>query len=311
MHALFAAVLIAAYSSPSDPYEIFGHARNVWAQQHYPQYLTYTVTVRVTEHGVEGAKHYHLAYDSQEGKIFVNPVSDEERVDPPDPNGMTFHLLPRRQYKVLYDKQVGNPGEAADPLGVPVISPTYSFGMGGASAPEGQGDTDSLVQQIRSEFKDPAPPATENELQNTGGIKTIAVVSSFKHRYDIAYDGIENIDGYDCYHLSLKPAVRKEDLRLRELWIDTQTYETRKLVSATNFTGSTAPWLITFDDVNGSLYIESEAAMAPLRVGLHRYEQASVSFDDITATEKPPTMLSGWFVSKQAIMAEPAAATPH
>jgi hypothetical protein len=311
MAAWLAAVILATFAPyASNPYQIFGQARNVWAQQRYPRYLTYTVTVRVTERGVDKAKHYHLAYDSLQGKIFVNPISDEERTAPPDPNGVTFHLLPRRQFKVLYDKQVGNPGDAVDPLGVPVISPTYSFGMS-TGTQEGVTDQDALVQEIRNEFKDPTPPTTQREIIDSGGMKTIAIVSTFKHRYDIALDGIDTIDGHDCYHLSLKPAYRKEDLRLRELWVDTQTYQTRKLVSATNFTGSTAPWLVTFNDVNGALYIGSEIAMAPIRIGLHHYDQASVSFGDITATDQPPNNLSGWFITKQAIMTEPATPKPQ
>lgn len=314
----FAAVLVSgalvggalqAHAQESDPYQIFGQARNVFAQQHYPQYLTYTVAVRVTERGVDKAKHYHLAYDAKDAKIYVNPVSDEERVAPPDPNGITFHLLPKRQHQTLFDKKVGNPGEAVDYLGVPMISPTYSFGMSEAAF---EGDNpDALVQEIRKEFNDPTPPQKARDLLNDPKIKTIAVVTGYHRRYDITLDGIEPIDGHACYHLSLKPAERSPNLRLRELWIDTQTFETQRLVSSANFTGSAVPWLITFEDVNGALYIASESAMAPVGVGDHRYEQASVSFENITASNAPPANLAGWFVTKENIMAEPGSPGPQ
>lgn len=295
---------LCAHAADADPYQIFGQARNVFAQQRYPQYLTYTVAVHVTERGVDKAKHYHLAYDAKDAKIYVNPVSDEERIAPPDPNGVTFHLLPKRQHQTLFDKKVGNPGEAVDYLGVPMISPTYSFGMS-ETAFEGDKDPDALVQEIRKEFNDPTPPLKEREIVNDPKIKTIAIVTGYRHRYNVTLDGIESIGGHDCYHLSLRPVVPSPKLRLRELWIDTQTYETRKLVSAANFTGSRVPWLITFDELNGVLYIASESAMAPVGVGDHRYEQASVSFENITASDTPPENLTGWFVTKEAIMAEP------
>jgi hypothetical protein len=299
----FSGTSLRVYAA-GDPYQIFGRARSVFAQQRYPDYLSYTVTVRVNERGVEKVKHYHLAYDARTQKIYVNPVSDEERTNPPDPNGMTFHLLPRRQFKVIYDKQVGNPGDAVDPLGVPEISPTYSFGMS-ATSTEGPDDSGALVQEIRNEYKDPTPPATQREIATDGKLKTIALVASYERRYIVTLQGIESIDGNPCYHLSLKPVHPSASLRLRDLWIDTQTYQTRRLVSAGNFTGSGVPWAITFADVNGALYIASETAMASVGVGMHHYQQASVSFDDITPQTQPPANLSGWFVTKEKIMAEP------
>lgn len=306
MSGALAGGAVQARAANADPYQIFAHARSVWAQQRYPHYLTYTVTVRVSEGGVDKIKHYHLSYNAQDAKIYVNPVSDEERAAPPNPSGMTFHLLPRRKGKVLFDKKVGHPSEAVDYLGVPMISPTYSFGMGAATLnADSTADSEALVQEIRREYDDPTPPATAQEIAGEGKLKTIAVVAGYRRRYIVTFDGIEEVDGHDCYHLSLKPARPSTQLRLRELWIDTQTYQTRQLVTAANFTGSEVPWLVTFANLNGALYIENESAMAPVGVGDHRYERASVSFDGITATDHPPAKLSGWFVTKENIMAEP------
>ena len=296
-------------AADADPYQIFSRARNVWAQQRYPQYLSYTVTVRVNERGVPKCKHYHLAYDAKAAKIYVNPVSDEERTNPPDPNGVSFFLIPRRQGKALFRKKVGHPAEAVDYLGVPMISPTYSFGMS-AAALDGNTDPNALVQEIRREFADPTPVSTQRELaQDEHGIKTIAIVTGFRRSYTVTLDGIENLDGRPCYHLSLKPAYDSPQLRLRELWIDAQTYETRKLVTASNFIGSAVPWTVTFADVNGALYINDEQAMAPVGVGDHRYEQASVSFEAIAPTDTPPAVQNGWFVTKENIMSEPGTAS--
>lgn len=311
LSAALSGSVLAGRAMDADPYQIFGRARNVWAQQQYPEYLTYTVTVRVTERGVDKSKHYHLAYDAKNAKIYVNPVSDEERVAPPDPNGMTFHLIPRRQFHPLMDKKIGNPGEAVDYLGVPMISPTYSFGMSSGGSTEGVSDPNALVQEIRREFADPMPPVKAQQVANGAPMKTIAVVASFHRRYDITLAGIENIDGRDCYHLLLKPAYPSPRLRLREAWVDTQNYETRKLVTAANFTGSKVPWEITFTDLNGALYITDEEAMAPVGVGDHRYERASVTFETITPSSRPPTNLSSWFVTKENIMAEPDAPGPQ
>lgn len=304
---------LPAHAADADPYQIFGHARSVWAQQRYPTYLTYTVTVHVTERGVDKARHYHLAYDAQQTKIYVNPVSDEERVAPPDPNGVTFHLLPKRQHQTLFDKKIGNPGEAVDYLGVPMISPTYSFGMSATGGAEGAGDQDpnALVQEIRREYSDPTPPAKAQELAKNAPMKTIAMVTGYQRSYVVTLAGMENLEGRDCYHLLLKPTNNSPNLRLRELWVDTQTYETHKLVTSGNFTGSRVPWTITFANQNGAMYIVDEEAMQSVGFGDHRYDHASVSFDAITPVDRPPSSMSGWFVTKDKLMVEPDTPGPN
>ncbi|HEY9179134.1 MAG TPA: hypothetical protein VIO32_00340, partial [Candidatus Baltobacteraceae bacterium] len=140
------------------------------------------------------------------------------------------------------------------------------------------------------------------------GLKTIAIVTGHRKLYAVTLDGMEAIDGHACYHLSLVPAYASPHLRLRELWVDAQTYQTRKLITDGNFTGSGVPWLITFGDVDGAMYITSESALKPVGVGEHRYEQATVSFDGVTAEPRPPAGdLANWFVTKENIMAEPDA----
>lgn len=296
--------LLGVSSAPHpDPYQIFAHARQVWAAQQYPQYLTYTVAVDVTEKGVDKSKHYHLSYDALSGQIHVNPVSDEEKQAPPDPNGVTFHLIPRRDFKPLMDKKVGNPGEAVDYLGVPMISPTYSFGMTLDAGPS-DASSDPLVQQIRKQFNDPIPPAKAKAMAADEKVKTISSVTSFLQRYTITLAGIDTIDGRECYHLLLKPNYDPNRLRLRELWVDEQTYQTMQLISAGNFIQSPVPWRITFDDIGGALYIASEVALAPVGVGDHRYEHASVSFESITKAPRPVHPL-GQFVTKENVMSEP------
>lgn len=288
----------------ADPYQIFARARNVWAAQRYPAYLTYTVAVTVVERGVTKSKHYHLAYAAQQNHIVVNAVSDEELAAPPTPSGFIFHLQPRRKNRVLFDKKVGNPGEAVDYLGVPMIAPTYSFGMSSSIHENGSTNSAALVQQIRKQFNDPMSAAKLQQASALGGLKAIASVTSTVRNYDVALASIDAIGGRQCYHLLLTPTHDPGRFRLRELWVDTQTYQTLQLKSAGNFTGSPVPWLITFDDVGGSMYIASEVALAPVGVGSHRFEHASVAFQDIAPSSRPAELTST-FLTKEAIMAEP------
>lgn len=287
-----------------DPYGVFARARGVWSTQHYPHFLAYTIAVNVIEGGVAKSKHYHLTYDAQTDKIQVNPVSDEEKSAPPVARGFLWHLQPKRQHQTLFDKKVGNPGEAVDYLGVPMLAPTYSFGMKALSGSESGRDDDQLVAQIRQEFNDPVPLAKDRELASQGQRKAIADVTSRARSYVIRLVGIEAVDGQPCYHLALVPNGNPHVLRLRDAWIDTSSFQTRQIVTDGNFTGSNVPWLISFENISGALYIVSEMAQAPIGVGEHRYEQASILFEGIAPTSAP-THLDGMFVTKQSLMTEP------
>ncbi len=293
-----------------DPYSVFARARSVWSAQHYPHYLSYTIAVHVTERGVQKSRHYHLTYDAQSENIDVNPVSDEEQAAPPVVTGFLWHLQPKRQHQVLFDKQVGNPGEAVDYLGVPKLAPMYSFGMKVQGAAEDGPDDASLVARVRADFNDPMPAQKDRELASQGDLKAIASVTSRARNYTIQFAGIDAIAGQPCYHLLLTPNREPHRYRLRQAWIDQQNFETRQLLSDGNFTGSSVPWLITFADVGGSEYISTEVAQAPVGVGAHLYERASIAFESIAETTAP-AHFGGSFITKQSLMTEPDAGATH
>jgi hypothetical protein len=305
---LTAGATCAAAPAP-DPYVIFDHARHAAAAQQYPAYLAYTVAVNVTEGGVDKSRHYHLVYDSQNGTVDVDPVSDEERAAPPVPNGVVVHLQPRRQNKVIYDKKVGNPGEALDFLGVPLVTPTYTFGLDAAGASETGENSGALIAQIRKEFNDPTPVDKLREEVTTGPIKVIAVETSRTREYTIRLAGTETISGHECYHLLLTPNGDPKRLRLRELWVDAQSYQPWQLLNAGNFTGSQANWLVTFAQIGGSTYVVSETAQAPIGVGDHHYQHASVAFESIAQTTRP--VRTNFFITGQQLMTEPDDGAPH
>lgn len=306
------AVLFATAAAPagntsgllSDPYQIYARTRATWTAERYPRFLAYTIRVDVDERGVLKTKHYHAFYEEPTGKINVGAVSDEEHDNPTNPSGVTIHLLPKRQHIAIMDKRVGNPGEAVDYLGIPELAPNYSFGLG-VPLPGDSSTSDDLVKQIRSQYHDPMPPVKAQQLGSDGNLKSIASVTAIAHQYTIELMGIENVDGTDCYHLVMHPATQPQHFRLRELWVETQTYETRRLITANNFTNSRVPWLITFADVGGALYIASEVAQAPVGVGDHRYQHASISFEDVTPAQRPASFFDSMYMTKENVMTEP------
>jgi hypothetical protein len=303
---LGALVGVPAAATPallSDPYQIYARTRLAWESQRYPDYLAYTIHVQVDERGVIKSKHYHAVYEEPNGKVHVAAVSDEERAQPPAPTGMTIHLLPKRQNVTVIDKRVGHLDEAVDYLGIPMLSPNYSFGLGVPPPSEATSDAD-LIAEIRSEYRDPMPTVKAAQTAPDGKLKSIAAITVIARRYTIELSGIENIAGANCYHLVLHPSREPQRFRLRDLWIDVENYQTRRLLAANNFTNSQVPWLVTFADIDGARYIDSEVAQGPVNVGGHRYQHAQISFENLT-TAKRPTSFDSTFMTSENILREP------
>jgi hypothetical protein len=75
------------------------------------------------------------------------------------------------------------------------------------------------------------------------GLRTIAsVVAVAQLPYTAHLVGIENVEGHQAYHVTLAASNDPRTHNLRDLWIDTQTYDLLKA----HFTGTYAP---TLDDV--------------------------------------------------------------
>jgi hypothetical protein len=83
-------------------------------------------------------------------------------------------------------------------------------------------------------------------------IATIATVSAVDRAYDIALVGTEAVDGHSCYYLRLRPLRDPQAYPLRELWVDTTTYDVVRLSYAWPYNGSTAAVTYDFAPVGAS-----------------------------------------------------------
>ena len=286
---VLASFVDATAPSMPNPYQIYARACAAWASQRYPAYVSYVVAVNVDDKGVPKANHYDAAFDAVHNRIYTNVVSDEEQIDPHVPNGLNMSIDPKRQFQTLFRRRVGRPEQATDYLGVPMLAPNYSFGIVpfvpqvASSAP----DQAALVQAVRQQFNDPMPAQQAQNLADASGLKEIGHVESTNRDYVITYDDVESTDGRDTYHLSLRPSHPSAHLRLREIWIDTQTYATAKLQTQGNFANDSIPWIITFVNVDGNEYIATEDAQKPVSVGRYTYDRATITFAAITPQSPP------------------------
>lgn len=299
--ALVAAASLAspAHAAAPDPYMIFANARAYWHAQQYPDMLDYRVAVDVTEGGNERVEHYTAEYNAVTGEVRVDPVSDYQLAHPVVPKGINVGIL-----AFLVNK----PLPSVDFMGVPQLAPTYSFAMAPflpAPTPT-PFNSAALVDEIRKEFHDPNPRATPTSSPTPNGLQEIATVYAHKRDYAITLLGTESIDGHACYHLGLTPTRDPGRYRIRQAWIDEQTFAPWQLEDALNFTnapGTNVAWMIHFADIDAAHYVTEEDALAPMSTQGEIYTKAAVRFESIRAVDA--STVSAPIVDSGTLLQEP------
>jgi len=222
----------------------------------YPRYVVYIIDVQSTAYG----RHYHEGYRAMlrthDGALVVKDTPLYTTNQPPNPYGFSFFGL-NRECK---------PSDHIDPpFGVPWMSAIFDFDLARGPTPRQYG-------------QQPNPGETEPPV-----LGRVAVTGG---DYDVTLLGIENDDGADVYHLSLRPLQDPSHNRVRELWVDTKTFEVRKLVTQGIFEGgppSTVPWTVTFIELHGHWFIRQETTTATLRTTGHLFG-GSTEYDGINYT---------------------------
>jgi hypothetical protein len=271
---LLAAVTASAAHAP-DPYAIFERARSAWAAQQYPNTVSYTITVTANGPDQSGTRHYHAYWTANDDQVYVKPPASDEQLEHPYKPSAGVNFM---------GWNIGGPREGTgvkDFIGVPLLAPNYSFGLAHYTPPA-QLTPSQIVAQIREQYHDPAPNKVA-KLAQRDGLKTIAMVTSAERTYRITLVGIESDGSGRDYHLALKPLRNPLDYRLRDLWIDTQSYTLRRARIGANFTDSatqSVPWFVRFRQVGGATYVAEERAEDPI-VGYRglMYSSYSVKFD--------------------------------
>jgi hypothetical protein len=291
----FALFLVPASPASADPSadQIFEHAKRVLQAQAYPDPIFYRTTIAVREGDKDEIERFHAEAFSGE-EVRVEGISDEEQAAPHQSSGVNFKL----SFSLGWNTGAGGQTETVtkdahrnealpDYLGIPLISPRYSFGL---SSEHAENST--------------AHPVDADSLP------TIATVTATDRAYDVSLIGTESIDGSFTYHLRLQPVSRPNRYRIRDLWIDVYTYQIVRLQAQGNFTVSPmsdVPWVVTFQDVGGISYIRDETALEPLVFHHDRtFSTARIAFDDIRTADAGPSILPAFDGDGTGNLREPA-----
>ena len=260
-------VIAIALSRIVDADQIFARARDVWATQNVPSYLEYTVTTTVSRSGHTTTNHYAAACYCEKNRMLVDKVSEEQIAHPPTPHGVTFSF----GFTIGWNDGSGgggretisktlNPPQLPDLIGVPLLSPLYSFGM-------------QVALAVASD-----EPARK--------LPVIATTSTNVRHYTVVLAGEDDVDGRNAYHLVLQPRSLPHTYRLRDLWIDEGTFATLEARVGANFTDdwfNDRLWSIHFSDDVGFEHIAYEESDGPVTLHGKTFDSVRIAFDAIKA----------------------------
>lgn len=238
-------------------------ARSAVTAVRYPGKIDYTVAISGLDGATPRVNHYRATSDPDDGRIVVAPISREEAASPrPVPHGFNASVTATLYGILSITIPVGRPPQSTDLIGVPLLAPSYMFGL-------------SYQRQTQSGDGDDADTK----------IPVIAVVSTNTRDYGVTLVDTPLVDDVACYHLALTPLRKPKDNRLRELWVGESDYLPRKAVVAGNFTLAPlgdVPWTIDFSVAGTTPFIRRESAGATLHLA-HRkvVKDATIAFENV------------------------------
>ncbi|HEY5426234.1 MAG TPA: hypothetical protein VIJ77_06780, partial [Candidatus Tumulicola sp.] len=126
----------AGVLQPADPYAIFMRARSAVTAARYPDKIDYTIAISGLDGAQPRANHYRATSRPDEGVVDVAPLSQEEAAKPPPvPHGFNFAFtigICSGRCETGSGTVVipaGRSPAVPDLLGVPLLAPTYMFGL--------------------------------------------------------------------------------------------------------------------------------------------------------------------------------------
>jgi hypothetical protein len=251
--------------SPPDADAIFASVRKAWGQGAYPRYAEYTTVVEYHKDGLHLKHSWETTEDFRHNAIYSKMFSREQLNYMGDPDYRINLGIPFLSGL--------NKAQPKDPIGHVAFAVDQDYGMAPA------------------ERKFSTPPSQYDFNAQASALQVIGRTGTVGHDYEVRL--IETLDGPDGkeYHLGLRALRDPERFRLRELYVDADTYRPEEAVvdGISNRAPLTkVPWRIEYREVAGASYIARETAMQDLdygKAGLLRW--VTISFEELKLGAKP------------------------
>jgi len=224
---------------------MFARAKQYWQARRDVPYLRYGALVRYLHKG-HVFDNWWDAYERTADKALaleplLDPVENNRRL-----GGVPFSIFGI----TIFDT---NPDAEPIRLDEPRIDPTSSFGVSG----RGTGVT--------------LPAGGAEASPQPGDLREITRVEASTRDYQISIAGTDRLGDVDAIHLKFVPLTDPAINRLRELWLDPQTYRTiqakvQGILSGKPYDG--VEWTVRYTVVDGRNYLQQLIADEPLHFGL-------------------------------------------
>jgi hypothetical protein len=276
-----------AVAADLPPEEIFARAKGAWRARSEAPFVTFSLRERYDWRSATHDNWWQAAYRETDHALALTRTvvaDDEARRLRGSPIALDFRW---HQGTGRADSVDTNRDADAFPILDPRIEPNASFGLmrreqkavlAGASA------TASVPPEPRVTSAAAAPPAPDVATGSDAPLRELARVEAVSRDYAIAVAGIENVRGTDAYHLTLTPLRSPNLYRLRDLWIDADSFATVRLAVHGLFDGKPyddARFVVTYVTLDGRTYVQQIKTDETLRFGLDRYV-TGLSYDFVS-----------------------------
>lgn len=256
----------AAVASPiPDPAaeRAFARARDVWRARTDLPYVRYGALVRYEHNGHVFDNWWDVYYRAADGALGLTALHDVEEEN---------HRLRGVPFSI-FGVKIFDTNRDAEPIRLdePRIDPASSFGVltrFGVSVVPRPSVTPKAGSIGEGTFPDFTTRPTESPVPE---LREITRVEATSREYDIRLAGTETVAGASTLHLTLEPLHDPKLNRLRDLWLDPQTYRTvqarvQGILSGKPYDG--IPWTVRYVLVDGREYIQQIVADRPLDFGI-------------------------------------------
>jgi hypothetical protein len=226
---------------------LYARAQQYWRARTDVPYLRYGALVRYLHDG-HVFDNWWDAYERTSDRALalvplLDPVENNRRL-----SGVPFSIFGIK----IFDT---NPDAEPIRIDEPRIDPAAPVGIGGRSA--------GVV--VPASAPDSASPQPSDDLRE------ITHVEATSRDYQIELAGTDRLDGVDAIHLTFVPLREPETNRLRDLWLDPQSYRTiqenvQGILNGKPYDG--VEWTVRYAVVDGRNYLQQLVADAPLHFGL-------------------------------------------
>ncbi len=241
-----------------DPNAIFDAARKAWGAGAYPRYAEYVAVVSFHNGKRFVRRSWETTEDIRHGIVYSHGFSREELAHSYTPHGVNIAIP-------FFGNL--NREEPADPIGHVAFAIDQDYGLGPGT------------RRVTATTSTSAMDAQASSLPVIGRTGTVA------RDYDVRLiETVRDEEGPE-YHLGLEPRHDPQRLRLRELWVDGNTWLPEESVVAG--IGSRSPltnvaWRVEYRQTDGATYIARETALAPVDYGkAGMLRDVTIAFDEV------------------------------